>query len=78
MHHLARTTNILRFQRRFHLVPGWNHPDNASTINFVFRRPEAELDDLPQDTSLQRAIVAHVRAGGTWNVRRGWCSLEER
>jgi hypothetical protein len=46
---------------------------------FVFHRrydglnvPTTLLDELPQQTTLQRAIVAHLRAGGHWHSRTGW------
>jgi hypothetical protein len=77
---LPEDSNIMRFQRRFELVPGWQRSDNALT--FVFRRPvppggvtEGFLDSLPARTTLERALVAHVRAGGEWRARSGWVDL---
>jgi len=32
----------------------------------------AFLDQLPQETSLQRAIVAVLRSGNHWHTRTGW------
>jgi hypothetical protein len=34
------------------------------------------LDDLPQRTTLERAIVAHLRAGGHWRARTGWFEFD--
>jgi hypothetical protein len=76
--YLPPTTNIVRFQQRFRRAPGRAHPATDATVNFVFRRPPADLDDLPQETSLQRAIVAHVRADRSWDAHAGWCDLDER
>lgn len=69
-------SNIVRFQRRFTLVPlAQEMPGNV--FKFVFHEPNqtpsvAELEALPQRNALERAIVAHVRAGGTWNARAGY------
>jgi hypothetical protein len=72
--YLAADTNIVRFQRRFHMLPG-GHPADESVISFVFRMKPASLDDLPQRTTLERAIVSHLRAGGHWQSRSGWVEL---
>jgi hypothetical protein len=73
--YLPEDSNIVRFQRRFRLEPGVAHPGNASVMEFVFRRVAPDLDELPQDTTLQRAVVAHMRDGREWKVRRGWCEI---
>ena len=42
-------------------------------LGFVFGRADpVDLEDLPQRTSLERAFVQHLRAGGTWYARTGW------
>ena len=33
-----------------------------------FRKLGRDLDGLPQDTALQRAIVSHLRAGNHWQA----------
>ena len=72
--YLPPDSNIVRFQRRFHLVHR-HTADDASILRFVFGRDDTDLDDLPQRTTLERAIVTHLRTGGTWNNHRGWCQL---
>ncbi|MBB5789548.1 acyltransferase domain-containing protein [Jiangella mangrovi] len=73
--YLAADSNILAFQRRFELAPDPG-PDRAGTVvEFVFERPADHLDALPQDTSLQRALVTHIRAGRPWHFRTGWFRL---
>lgn len=72
--YLPADSNIVRFQRRFHLVPGGRECDD-SIVQFVFRRVNAPLDDLPQRTTLERAIVRHLRAGRHWLARSGWVEL---
>ncbi|HKH88189.1 MAG TPA: acyltransferase domain-containing protein [Acidimicrobiales bacterium] len=73
---LPADSNIVKFQRRFELVPGWQ-PGDHSLFEFVFRVPGAldHLDSLPQRTTLERAAVAHVKAGGQWHMRTGWLDL---
>jgi hypothetical protein len=72
--YLRPTSNIVRFQRRFHLAPG-AADDSRSTLRFVFDRVPKSVDDLPQRTTLQRAIVQHIRDGRTWRTRTGWVEL---
>jgi hypothetical protein len=78
--YLSADSNIVRFQRRFHVeqsIPnqGGDSVDDKETVEAVFRRgwPGIEqLDELPQTSSLERGIVAHLRAGGHWHYRTGW------
>ena len=73
---LPPESNIVRFQRRFELVPG-SIVNDEGILEFVFRMPDplGQLDDLPQRTRLERAVVAHLKAGGHWRTRSGWVDL---
>ncbi|HKS98506.1 MAG TPA: acyltransferase domain-containing protein [Rugosimonospora sp.] len=79
--YLPADSNILAFQRRFELLPWDGSHDDRSVVEFVFRRPrelslgEEEIALLPQETSLQRGIVRHLRDGGHWRWRSGWLVL---
>ncbi|HLI45008.1 MAG TPA: acyltransferase domain-containing protein [Acidimicrobiales bacterium] len=73
--YLPETSNIVMFQRRFELLPGFFDGD-ASILEFVFRvAADHPLDRLAQRTTLERAVVAHLRAGRHWRVRTGWLDL---
>jgi hypothetical protein len=72
--YLAPDSNIMRFQRRFTLV-GDGHDGDADVLRFVFHRIAPNIDDLPQRTTLERAIVAHLRAGKHWRSPTGWLQL---
>jgi hypothetical protein len=72
--YLPADSNMVRFQRRFTLTPE-ERDAGIEIFRFVFRRIDAPLDALPQDTTLQRAVVAHVRAGRQWHERTGWFAL---
>lgn len=72
--YLTPDSNIMRFQRRFELV-GDGHDGDADVLRFVLHRIAPNIDDLPQRTTLERAIVAHLRAGRHWQNRTGWLSL---
>jgi hypothetical protein len=72
--YLSPETNIVRFQNRLELLPPADG-SNSATVEFVFRRPLAYLAALPQETTLRRAIVAHIRAGHDWKIRTGWFAL---
>jgi hypothetical protein len=73
--YLAPDTNILHFQRRFTLLPPGQDNSDADTVEAVFKRPLSELDSLPTDTSLQRGVIKHIRAGRHWQYRTGWLRL---
>ena len=72
--YLPPTSNIIVFQRKFGLAPGWK-PGDHDVAQFVFRKSVAEFGTVPQRTTLQRAIVSHLRTGGHWRVRCGWLKL---
>lgn len=73
--YLGAHTNIIRFLDRFQIVPAGTGDDDATVVEFIFKRPRSELERLPQDTSLQRAIVNHIRSGRHWQFRTGWFAL---
>lgn len=73
--YLPASSNIVAFQRRFHLLPGAGDGD-AAVFRHVFLLPgPVEPDALPQRTTLERAIVRHLRAGRHWQTRVGWLEL---
>jgi hypothetical protein len=72
--YLSPTSNIVRFQRHFHLVPGGEIGDE-DVIWFVFRQNGASADQLPTRTTLERAVVEHLQAGKHWEMRSGWATL---
>ena len=72
--YLGTDSNIVRFGRRFTLV-GDGYDGDADVLRFVFHRIAPSIDDLPQRTTLERAIVAHLRAGKHWHDRTGWVEL---
>jgi hypothetical protein len=72
--YLDEDANIMRFQRRFRIIGGYE--SDADILRFVFGRiAPTSLDDLPQRTTLERAIVAHLRAGRHWQSRTGVLEL---
>jgi hypothetical protein len=72
--YLAPDSNIVRFGRRFTLV-GEGYDGDADVLRFVFHRIGPKIDDLPQRTTLERASVAHLRAGKHWLSRTGWLTI---
>lgn len=73
--HLPDSSNIMRFQNRFRLAYQYDGDHNDGPLGFVFGRTIEDLDDLPRDTTLQRAIVDHIRAGRAWHGGAGWLQL---
>jgi GNAT domain-containint protein/N-acyltransferase family protein len=72
--YLEPASNIIRFQSRFRLI-GDGHDGDAAVLRFVFHRIAPNIDELPQRTTLERAIVAHIRAGKHWRNQTGWLEL---
>jgi hypothetical protein len=80
--YLTEGSNIVRFLRRFELSPlasGDQGRSDGDMLTYVFDRPSQDgpvtadlLAELPQDTSLQRAYVTHLRSGRHWHARTGW------
>jgi GNAT-like C-terminal domain/N-acyltransferase N-terminal domain len=79
--YLPPESNILLFQRRFEVPEGTEAAEaDLTVLKYVFDRPaeplrDGDLDALPQVTTLQRAVVGHLRDGGHWWSRSGWCRL---
>ncbi len=72
---LPATSNIVRFQQRFRIAPGQMKDANIDVVRYVFGDLPATVDDLPQESTVQRAVVGHIKDGGTWHMRHGWFEL---
>jgi len=72
--YLSRSANIIQFKNRFRLAY-LTGPNNRGIQQFVFGMLDAEIDELPQATSLERAVVAHIVAGKHWHGGAGWLEL---
>ena len=75
--YLPEDSNLVRFQRRFELLPGGQDAEE-DLLRFVFGTLRTPLDRLPQRTALQRAVLTHMKAGGRWQRRIGRLPLHER
>jgi hypothetical protein len=60
---LPPDSNIVRFQRRWEIV-GDGDVEDARILELVFHTLDPDLDRLPRETSLQRALVDHLGSGG--------------
>ncbi|MGC4106349.1 MAG: acyltransferase domain-containing protein [Thermomicrobiales bacterium] len=69
--YLSPQSNTIAFQRRFrHIRQGeWA---NDGPLRFVFGPVDWPLADYPQVTSIQRAVVNHLKNGGSWHGGMGW------
>lgn len=69
--------NISRFQQRFQRY-GPGVPSQRDVLYFVFRtRDIPDLTHLPRETSLQRAVLDRIAAGGVWQSYRGFRTLPD-
>lgn len=73
--HLPPHSNIVAFQRRFRPA-GTSDVDDGSPVAFTFSRPDVPLAELPRATSLERAVVDVLAAGGHWHSVLGWMVWE--
>ena len=51
---LPESSNILKFQESYHIYPIVSA--GQGVLDFVFKLTSGNYDDMPEDTSLQRAI----------------------
>lgn len=60
---LNEESNIVKFRRRFHSLTHKSKGQNV--FNFIFNKPDMDFDlhDLPEDSSLQRALKNHYLSG---------------
>lgn len=68
---LPAESNMARFQRRW-LLEGDPVESDKDAVFFTFaRRGDVDLTALPRETTLQRAIIDRLQAGGHWYSCRG-------
>ncbi len=72
--YLSEQSNIVRFQRRFSLAPD-AHDVDTSIVQFVFGPVPESPRDLPERSSLERAVKQHLVSGRHWQGRSGWFRL---
>ncbi|MGH3488611.1 MAG: acyltransferase domain-containing protein [Actinopolymorphaceae bacterium] len=75
--YLPENSRLVQFQRRFQLLPLTPEEESQTRTDgtmaeYVFGRHHDNLDDYPQDTTLRRAYVTHLRSGRHWHSRAGW------
>ncbi len=67
--YLPADSNICRFLKRFELL-GFER-DSDEVQSFVFGQVYQDITQAPQRTTLDRAIVKHLKRGGVWRVGLG-------
>jgi hypothetical protein len=76
--YLPAGSNIVAFQRRFTIAhrPEGSDRTDEDLLRFVFGRSKPDqLDELAPRTTLERAVVAHLKAGRRWRGGVGWLEL---
>lgn len=63
---LPPSSNIIQFSRRFEILH--TDEDSMAVLDWICPDPNVPLEQLPEKTSLQRAVKAHLLAGG----KIGW------
>lgn len=65
--YLPEKSNIYKFMKRFTVIMSGTYKENTNLWR-LFDTDEKNPDRLPTDTSVRRAVVAHLKAGG----KMGW------
>ncbi|MFE9406121.1 acyltransferase domain-containing protein [Streptomyces sp. NPDC006530] len=73
--YLPEHSNIARFQGLFRAAYKDDEPADGEPVGFVFGNRELPVAELPQRTTLQRAVARHLLDGGHWYVGHGWFEL---
>ncbi|NOY82831.1 MAG: hypothetical protein GXP31_17680 [Kiritimatiellaeota bacterium] len=68
--YLPEASNIRKFLREFYLFP-LPGAAGGSTLARVLGGPVTNLEEAPRKTSLQRVVVAHLKAGKRWREGGG-------
>jgi hypothetical protein len=68
-------SNLVRFLRLMYLVPVGS--DGTEALEWVFDGVPADLAKTPRDTTLRRAALDHVSAGGHLRAGGGFLLLED-
>lgn len=66
---LPETSNIIRFQQNFTIAP--REEEDREFMIWVFKNRSLTLEQLPENTSLQRLLKAHLCAGGKFVDAKG-------
>jgi hypothetical protein len=68
---LPSTSNLAAFQRRWRLFGEAMQGDDDVLFFTFFHRGPVDLDALPGDTTLRRAVIDRLRGGRHWEVWQG-------
>lgn len=60
---LPPASNIVKFQREFYRIP-FDKATDDQMFERVFLKRYENIDEAPQKTSVQKALAAHMKAGG--------------
>ncbi|OGS27329.1 MAG: hypothetical protein A2297_05560 [Elusimicrobia bacterium RIFOXYB2_FULL_48_7] len=63
--YLPPSSNLVQFQSEFYLLPVPGASDDG-LFGHVFGKRFENIDEIPQLTSLQKALVKHMKSGGKW------------
>jgi hypothetical protein len=75
--YLPPESNIAQFQKLFTLFD--KGQESTSIMQFVFPDDaESRIDELPTETTLQRAVIRHLKSGRQWRSCGGWTPLPPR
>ncbi|MFI6924013.1 acyltransferase domain-containing protein [Nonomuraea spiralis] len=73
--YLTDKSHIMQLRRDWTLTEAEPRDGDDSILEFVFRYNGQPLDELPQRSSLERAVVAHLKAGRHWQEWTGRIEL---
>ncbi|MEJ7837339.1 MAG: acyltransferase domain-containing protein [Thermomicrobiales bacterium] len=72
--HLSPSSNIVNFHQRFHLI-SQGERTNGSFATFIWGTQQIPDKPSANATTLERLVIAHQQAGGSWGSGAGWTEL---
>ncbi|MFI6318510.1 acyltransferase domain-containing protein [Nonomuraea sp. NPDC050556] len=73
--YLAEDSHILQLRRDWTLIDAEPEDGDDAILEFVFRYNGQPLEELPQRSALERAVVTHLQAGRHWHQLSGRIEL---
>lgn len=70
---LPETSNIIQFQKEYEIAEV--EPEADDIMQWVFKKADIPLADVPQDTSLQRKLKDYLQQGNTIGLAKGYLNF---
>lgn len=73
---LPAGSKIVQFQERFEIID--QNPDSNAYLEWVYQKNNCPIEQLPEDTSLQKRMKAYLLSGGKIGEALGMISMKQQ